>query len=411
MVTFCMVSRNEKRQGSRGRIAYLSGAPRVSTRPDAQLGGPRSHILGVMSGFRALGWEVLPFIVGDRMPARVVRSSGAALRRSRAVTLASDLGRLALRPLKAMEAWRALGGKVDWVYERLATFQALGSAFKRRGVPWVLEVNALLYREAVAERASLVLSSVARHLELKAYRECDAIVCVSEALKESLVREAHVPSSKILVVPNGVDTQLFDPDQCAPRRLFGGFTIGFVGSVIPWQGLDLLLQSVSTLRRQGNHDLNVVVVGDGHALTSVQSLSNEMGLADCVRFVGRLPQAELPALITGFDVAYSGYMGLNGKQIYGSPLKLYEYMAMGRPVLASAVPDARALIREGENGFLFQPGNLDGLTSAIRKAYGARERLAEMGRRARADVTANHSWRARVDTIIAGTETILKERP
>src|SRR6266496_1921377 len=92
------------------RIGYLSGAPRVSTRQDAESGGPRAHILGVISAFRSLGYDLQPFIVGDQVPAEVARRSGRAISATVMHALAADLGRLSFRVLNSSRAWRHLGG-------------------------------------------------------------------------------------------------------------------------------------------------------------------------------------------------------------------------------------------------------------------------------------------------------------
>lgn len=390
------------------RLGYLSGAPRVSTSPEAEAGGPRAHVIGVINGFAALGWSVLPFIVGDRMPRKVVRESEAFVSGSRPGALLSDAGRVLLSVWNARRADRELLGRVDWVYERFAAFQALGDSFRKRGIPWILETNALLYREAATERKSMVLTKWARRRELAAYHACDVLVCPSEALKEVLSVEADVPEEKILVVPNGVDTDLFDPDRRAAERLFDGFTIGFVGSLYPWQGLDTLLHVVAQLRRE--IDIRVIIAGEGMHRDATEQQIAQLGLKEHVRLLGRVPPERVPALMRGFDLAYSGYVGhavSAGRQAYGSPLKLYEYLAMATPVVASAVPDAKRLIRDGDNGFLFEPGDPEQLKRAIRTAYRHRDRLVSMGRSARSDMVAHHSWTARVADTVRGARHIL----
>jgi glycosyltransferase involved in cell wall biosynthesis len=361
-----------------------------------------------MKAFEALNWEVKPFIVGDRVPQKwVTKGSEQVLSKGFFHTLAADLVRLIMGAVNAQRAWEEMGGHVDWVYERLAALQFLGWIFKRHGVPWVLETNAILFYEAEAERKSLVLNRLARWLEVQAYRQCDVLVCISEALKEIVVRELGIAPEKVVVVPNGVETGFIDPKRHEPKRVFAEFTVGFVGSLSAWQGLDLLLKSLSELQMEGM-DLSLVVVGDGPMRGHWEFLAQKLGLASQVRFLGWLPQTELLPIIAGFDVGYSGHLDLKGMKVYRSPLKLYEYMAMGKPVVASAVEDARALVREQKTGFLFPPGDQKGLKQALVRAYEAREQLSDMGCKAREEVVANHSWIARVQTMIEAVEQILK---
>ena len=388
------------------RLVYLSGAPRVSTRPDADLAGPRTHVLGVVKAFEELGWNVEPFIAGDRVPRKWVTNgsemsvSGGSFR-----TLVADLMRVALGPLNAWRAWRELGGRGGWVYERSAVLQAMGWIFKRDGGPWILETNAPLFYEAKADRNSIVLSGIARWLELRAYRECDVLVCVSEALKEILVREAGLQPEKVVVVPNGVDTNFFDPNRYTPMRMFEGFTIGFVGHLSAWQGLDLLLEVLKDLRAEGI-DVSLVVVGDGPMRQAWEAQARRLGITANVAFTGRLPQQEVPRLISGFDVGYSGPVRLNVGKMYLSPLKLYEYMAMAKPPVASTFESIQRVVQHQETGFLFTSADKADLRRVLVEAYRSRSVLAEMGRKAREEVVAHHSWTARVRTLISEVEHI-----
>ena len=393
------------------KLGYLSAAPRVSTRPDAEAGGPRSHVLGVIRAFESLGWTVERFIVGDRMP-RGVAGGGSerALSGSRMRTLAADLARLALGSFNALRARRELSGKVDWVYERYAVLQALGWTFQRDGTPWILETSGLYSDEAKTERNSLVLTGVARRMEVFAYGRCDVLVCVSQPLKELVVNKIGVPEEKILVVPNGVDAAFFDPALHEPRRLFDGFTVGFVGSLLAWQGLDRLLRAVAALRAE-DMPVCVAVVGDGPAREGWQKLARELGLAeDEVRFVGRAPLDEVPGYIAGFDAGFSGQQGMKIGAMYHSPLKLYEYLSMGKPIVATAYDDARSLVRDTEAGFLFEPGDTEDLKRALREAYRSRGTFEEAGRKAREEVLRRHSWEARLATMIPKVEEIIRRR-
>lgn len=395
----------------RKRLGYLSAAPRVSTRPDAEAGGPRSHVLGVIRAFESLGWSVDRFIVGDRMPKGVAGGgSEKALSGSRVRTLAADLARLALGALNAFRARRELSGKVDWVYERYAVLQSLGWVFRQDGIPWILETSGLYSDEAKTERNSLVLTGIARRLEVFAYGRCDVLVCVSQPLKELVVRKTGVREEKILVVPNGVDAAYFDPAIHEPRRLFDGFTVGFVGSLLAWQGLDRLLHAVAALRAEGL-PVHVTIVGDGPAREGWERVGRELGiLGEAVRFVGRAPLDEVPGYIAGFDAGFSGQQGMKIGAMYHSPLKLYEYLSMGKPIIATAYDDAQTLVRDTGGGFLFEPGNTEDLQRALREAYGARETFPEAGRRAREEVLRRHSWEARLRETIPKIEEILRRR-
>jgi glycosyltransferase involved in cell wall biosynthesis len=388
------------------RLGYLSGAPRVSTRPEASASGPRAHVLGVISGFQALGWEVKPFIFGDEVPLPWVEKEGdVELSQSWVRRLVADLLRLGLGGINSFRALRKLG-RVDWVYERFGAFQALGYLFQRRGVPWILETNGIFFVEADQDRKSLALKDVERKVELWAYRQADVVVAVSSELKELLV-EHGVSARKVLVVPNGVDISRFAPKPVEYQNPIP--VLGFVGTLSIWQALDVLLKALAHLKGEGVI-YHLVVVGDGLQREAWEKMAGELGLADQVRFVGRVPGDEVPNWIAGFDLAYSGQVPTASGRMYHSPLKLYEYMAMAKPVVASALGDAKTLIGEDERGYLFLPGDVEDLARALRKAYQERHLWPVKGQKARELIVREHSWEARVRDMVAQVEGILEEK-
>jgi glycosyltransferase involved in cell wall biosynthesis len=114
--------------------------------------------------------------------------------------------------------------------------------------------------------------------------------------------------------------------------------------------------------------------------------------------------------VEGFDVCYSGQVDLKTAGMYLSPLKLYEYLAMAKPVVAAEFADARRLIRDGETGFLFQSGDKQDLKRAITEAWLSRQKLPAMGLLGREEVVAQHSWKARVAQMIEDINRVLGER-
>jgi glycosyltransferase involved in cell wall biosynthesis len=391
------------------RLAYLSGAPRVSTHPEAEASGARSHVLGMLGAFEQLGWTVERFIVGDRVPQTWIGGgSQRAISKTFTRRLIADVVRIVLGLVNARRA-RSFGGRVDLVYERFGAFQALGSACRQDGTPWVLETNGPLFYEAKVERKSLALSPLARRMERKAYRDCDILVCISETLKEIIVEYCGVSADKVVVIPNGVDTTFFDPHRYEPRRLFSGFTVGFVGNLYAWAGLDLLFEAVADLHRTGL-EIHTVIVGDGMMRQRWEDQVRKLGITEQVVFTGRVPRPMVPPFIAGFDVGYSGQVALQLGKMYHSPLKIYEYMSMAKPAIASGFPDAQRVIHDGVDGFLFVPGDKESLKEGLRRACDAHEDLAQMGETARTKVVAHHSWAARAGSLLGAIDRLQATR-
>jgi glycosyltransferase involved in cell wall biosynthesis len=391
------------------RLGFLAAAPRISTHPDAEMSGPRSRILGIMSGLKQQGWQIYPFIVGDRVPRQwSAKGSGAAISRGWVKTLAVDLMRLVLGVQNTWKSWQELHTQVDWVYEYAATLQCLGWFFQWRGVPWILQAEALLFYEAKVERKALVLGTLARWIEIGAYRQCDVLACVSETLRDILVEDFDISPEKIVLVPNGVDIQFINPENHHTQRIFPKFTIGFVGSLYAWAGLDLLIESIADLRAEGL-DISLVVIGDGEMKAHWEQQVKALDLTEHVTFLGRLRWQEIPPYIAGFDIGFSGQVQLQMGKMYLSPMKLYEYMAMAKPVVASNFEDARRLIDEGRTGFLFESGNKAALKQALIRAFNQQEQLPEMGKLARQEIELNHSWSARMEVLVNEASQILKQ--
>lgn len=376
-------------------MLYLSGAPLVSTGKAAAVPGARAHVLGMIHGLEANGWQVQRHIVGDQLRLKRGPTSGAGRNRLRA--LAVDLVRLALGGWHLLAALRQAAPETCFVYERLATLQALGYAFRWRKIPWVLESNAILYEEAHANNR-LLLRGLARIVECFAYRQADLIVCVSEPLRDMIVDRAAVPADKILVLPNAVDTTFFDPETYPSVRPFGDrLTIGFVGGLYAWQALDVLFHAMAQLHRDGLTDIAAVIVGDGPQRDEWQQLVAQLGLAAHVHFAGYVEWGEVQAYINGFDVGYSGQVGAT---IYFSPLKVYEYLAMATPVIGARYPQIEAVVSEGETGFLFAAGQVQSLCDALRTAYTQQSQLTQFGAQGRARMLADHSWQQRARTLL-----------
>lgn len=381
------------------KLGYLSAAPRVSTDIEAELSGPRNHVLGVISGFEELGWEVKRFIVGDRMPGSwIKRGSESSFRRAKWRVLFADVMRLVLGVINARRAWQRLGKDVDWVYERFAVLQSLGWIFKHHGIPWILETNGPGFIEA-ADRKTLVLTSLAKWLEIKAYRRCDFLVCITNTLKDIIVEEAKISPEKVMVLPNGVNLSLFNPQHYQAKYEFEGFTIGYVGSLVARQGIGLLLEVMQELKRDGLK-IYLVIVGEGRLRKELEAKANELGLSDDVKFVGHVLQSEVPAYMLGFDIGYSGPIPLSTGKIFYSPLKQYEYMAMAKPVLASSYEESLRIIQEGGTGFIFKAGDKLDLKRVIRHAYQSKAKFSSMGKKAREEIIDKHGWNARVSSLV-----------
>lgn len=294
---------------------------------------------------------------------------------------------------RAADVWKGFGAA--FVYERYALFGSGGLAFSRAlGVPHVLEVNAPLCLEQERARG-LHLADVARAVEHRVWTGTDAVLAVSDELA-GLVRSAGTPSDRVHVSPNGVDAESFAAAAGHGRAvraelgLGPGPVIGFVGSLKSWHGTDVLLEAFAELRPRWP-EARVLVVGDGPMADHLRSLAEERGLGRAVVFTGAVDHARIPALLDAMDVTVAPYRAAD--DFYFSPMKVYESLAAGRPVVASNLGQAAQLIADGyvEGA---APGDPRSLAAALERVLQNPGPAAARAARGRAWTLAERTWDA-----------------
>jgi glycosyltransferase involved in cell wall biosynthesis len=251
----------------------------------------------------------------------------------------------------------------DVVYERYNLFLLAGLLFrKRHGVPMLLEVNAPLAAER-SSSGSLQMKTLARLCERTLWRGADAVLPVTEVLAAD-VRRARGGQGGVHVIANGANLERsLDAGSVADvRRRFsfppGAVILGFVGFVRDWHGVGWAVDALPQLAPEAH----LVIVGDGPALPALRRRAETLGVAARVRFIGRAPHADVPAYMRTFDVALQ-----TASTPYASPLKLFEYMAMGRAIIAPDQPNIREVLAHGVNGLLFQPEDEASFVSALQR--------------------------------------------
>ncbi len=282
----------------------------------------------------------------------------------------------------------------DLIYERYSPFGAAGSLMAARlGIPHVLEVNAPLAWEGRHYRKQ-ALPEAAGWLEETAFASTSLVIAVSRELRDALV-EGGLPASKIAVVPNGVDVDLFAPEGEAHLEGFEGkLVLGFVGSLKPWHGIEVLCEAFRRLAADPRYHL--LVVGKGPLGKAVQALADE--LPGRVTQAGAVAHHHVPTYLRAMDIALAPYPPL--ERFYYSPLKVLEYMAAARAIVAARIGQLTELVRPGETGLLVEPGDPEALAQAIR-ALAADEALRNaLGSTAAREARRSHRWTDRALSIM-----------
>ena len=354
------------------------------------------HIAEMVSAFRTLGHvvEVRGLAADGRATAR--RGIVPQLKRFMP-TAAFELVSLASNVPDYLETRRgidALGP--DFVYKRHARLDvgALRAARAAR-IPTLLEVNCLFTAPEYHQFEPMSLGRLAARYERQALQLADVVVAVSTPLAREVERLSGVAA---VVLPNAADPQRFDParaDGRAVRSKLGlgdALTVGWAGVMREWHGLDLLLHAVASIP-----NVRLLLIGDGPARAAVERDAAAAGIADRVVVTGRVPTADMPDFLAAMDVAVVA----SDRTRVASPMKLVEYMAMGRVVVAPRLDNISDLVADGRDGLLFTPENADDLTGVLRRLI-ADERLRQtLGAAARLTVLGTRNWRSNAERVLA----------
>jgi glycosyltransferase involved in cell wall biosynthesis len=294
-------------------------------------------------------------------------------------------------------------GRFDLVYERYSLWSYAGMEFARdTGVPGLLEVNAPLI-EQQAQYRGLVDRASAEQVAERVFGASTALIALSKEIASYLGRYP-IPQGRVQVIPDGVNPDRFPgrPKPFDPARR-EKWTVGFLGSLKPWHGLPILVESFAMLHER-HPDAQLLIVGDGPERARLQADVAAHGLDAVVHLTGAVPPNEVPALLASMDVAVAPYPKL--ADFYFSPLKVFEYMAAGRPVVASRIGQLAELIQDGVNGLLCPPGQPVGFALALDRLKRQPELCTRLGRAARADVLRQHTWQQVAQRILhlAGVE-------
>src|SRR5438067_10471983 len=158
----------------------------------------------------------------------------------------------------------------------------------------------------------------------------------------------------------------------------------------PWHGVEILPALLERLA-QDHPNLSLVLTGDGPLRGDLERDVWERGLCRAVSFTGSLPQPEVAELIRHFDVALAPYPPLE-HDFYFSPLKLFEYMGCGTPVVAAGLGQIAEVVRDGETGLLYPPGDLDALTARCDLLLSDPTMRRRLGRAATDEIHDRYTW-------------------
>lgn len=410
-------------------VPYLRasfGLPRV--------GGSVGHTSGIVNALAEAGLEVSVFACAEPVGLKG-RSSFTAVPLPRSATYPHELNahRFGRRFFRACA--RSLSPRaVRFLYQRYAINDLSGVRLARRlRRPLVLEYNG---SEVWAQKnwgRALVLPGLSRRIEVACLREADLVVTVSEPLERELL-DLGLPAHRVLFYPNCVDAEVFDParfDSAAGLRTRarfgldpGDFVVTFVGTFGRWHGAEVLARAIKLLPEEfADRRLRFLFVGDGSTAPETRAILAAERVSERAVFAGPRPQAETPEILAASDAFASPHVpNPDGTAFFGSPTKLFEYMAMARPIVASDLDQIGRILRGWGPGstadasgaplaILVEPGEPAALAEGLLSAASLDPREAQrLGEAARAAILRSFRWEACVEAVVGRLAALDRER-
>ena len=362
-------------------------------------GGAHTHITGFLSGVvqegaRAEALSGRPLETVCRVH-QVRGSSRFHLFRETAALSLNFQFSAAARKLLAQKRPRLL-------YQRHGRFVFAGAVLSRlMRAPLVLEYNAsedwmAKYWDPARFAPWLKLC------EKISIEAASLIVVVSNPLKKQLM-EVGVPPERILVNPNAVDPERFHP-ECGGAKLRQelGFqpsdtVICFVGTFSYWHGVAVLEQAIRSLLskpQRGKRSMKFLLVGDGPLAPRLREALEPYTRNGSVVFTGAIPHESVRVHLDAADILVSPHIPMpDGSPFFGSPTKLFEYMAMGKAIVASALDQIAEVLEQERTALLVKPGDPHDLTAAIQRLAANHRLRTELGRNSREAALSRHTWR------------------
>jgi glycosyltransferase involved in cell wall biosynthesis len=377
------------------------------------------HILGIVRALRAMGHTVeISSPPGCNPERKAARPERQAIHAPHEGALRGRLKRFARKAPPWVFEIAELGYNVcsvgdmlrrrfstrrpDMILERTTSNSFAPTWLARHwNIPIVQEVNVTT---RIGRLRPLVLRGTTERIERWVARRATLIVTVSRAFERMLLDDGF-PADKMLVCQNAIDPAEFDPEAVKPISRPAGmedaFIAGYVGAFVPWHRVDLMIESARALAPRYPR-MRWLLVGDGVERPRIEKLLADFGLRDKFWMPGAVKHSLIPSYILAMDAAVMPHSNL-----FGSPMKLFEYMAMGRPVVMPDVPPIAEVVEDVVNGMLFRAEDAAALSGALAKLIEDEAFRQRIGARARQDALERHTWSANARRVL---EAVVERR-
>jgi len=309
----------------------------------------------------------------------------------------------------------------DIIYARFSslTFSPL-LVSKIFHIPYVVEINGLVTDELKISGDLKLVIKTTRLAEKLNYKHAKKIVAVTKNLKEKIKELYHIPDEKVVVIENGAvviengaNTDLFKPmdrRKCIKELSLDESChyVCFVGNLAPWQGVEYLIEAAPLILKKAPNT-KFLIIGDGMMKEKLVGLAEKTGISDKIIFTGTVPYEEVPKYINASDVCVHLPFGKRNERVGASSLKLFEYMACGKPIITSDIDGIPKEI-ERVNAGIIVSCNFQEIANNIIKLLKNKKLREELGKNGRKCVVENHSWRNVAEKITEVCKDVIKQR-
>ena len=306
--------------------------------------------------------------------------------------------------------------RISFIYQRYSLNNYSGFKLSRYyKVPFVLEYNGSEIWVGKNWGRRIKNETVSSAIETLNLHGADLIVVVSHALRDE-IEQRGVDPKKILVNPNGVNTETYSPeiDGTMIRDAYGfnGKTvIGFIGTFGRWHGAEVLIDAFGLLLNEYpafRNNVALFYIGDGMTMPLVRQRMKALNIADEVTFAGVVPQAKGPEYLAACDILASPHIpNPDGTPFFGSPTKLFEYMAMGKGIVASRLGQIKDVLKHRHTAWMVRPADPEDLMTGLRVMVENPELRKQLGDNARSQAVYQHTWKKHTQNIIDALNRLL----
>lgn len=304
--------------------------------------------------------------------------------------------------------------KPDFIYKHHHDFHYGGSEIKKKtGIPFILHIDGVTtwVKEKWGKVYNHRLLKISEEIEIY---NSDAIVVPSQNLKNQVLDLFDVPEHKIFVAPNGVDNDMFYPEISGDRirkkyNLADKFVFGFTGTFGDWHGVDVMAESVKHVIKKIPNAF-FLFVGDGNLRPKLDDILNRDNVSNYAKITGFMPYKEIPEFLSASDVLLAPSVNNPDVPFFNSPVKLFEYMAMEKPIIATDVGQQKDVFQNEVNSLVVKENNPKHLADGMIRLYENKDLRDKIALGARKDAIEKYDWKVNAEIIIDAYNYSIKQR-